>query len=135
VRVEYVGAAPLEGTDDRQLLATLRDGSPAPAPSSVMIASARPFIPHARVPIADVPVPAGRPYDLGEDDGAGNAATSGWNLRTSTTRQAPPSEVTARARTAPYAPAPVVARRRAPVTAASAIPSTGLSFSNGRGLY
>jgi rare lipoprotein A len=32
VRVEYVGRAPLEGTDDRMLMATLREGSPAPAP-------------------------------------------------------------------------------------------------------
>src|SRR6185295_4370761 len=35
VRVEYIGPAPLEGTDDRQLIATLRDGEPAPAPSGV----------------------------------------------------------------------------------------------------
>src|ERR1051326_8878613 len=33
VRVEYVGAAPREGSDDRILLATLREGAPAPAPS------------------------------------------------------------------------------------------------------
>src|SRR5216110_890052 len=45
VRVEYVGRAPLEGSDDRQLLATLRTGVPAPTPSSVRVASARPFIP------------------------------------------------------------------------------------------
>ena len=45
VRVEYVGRAPLEGTDDRQLEATLRQGQPAPAPSAVMVASAKPFIP------------------------------------------------------------------------------------------
>src|SRR6476646_5757559 len=45
VRVEYVGRAPLEGTDDRQLMATLRTGVPAPSPSAVRIASARPFIP------------------------------------------------------------------------------------------
>jgi rare lipoprotein A len=135
VRVEYVGSAPLEGTDDRQLMATLRDGSPAPAPSSVMVASARPFIPHTRVPIADVPVPASRPYDLGEDDGEGANASSSWSLRTGSTRQAAPSEVTARARAAPYAPTPAAARRPAPVTAASAVPSTGLGFSNGRGLY
>src|SRR2546425_5919594 len=44
VRVEYVGRAPLEGSDDHMLLATLRDSSPAPAPSKVMIASAKPFI-------------------------------------------------------------------------------------------
>ena len=44
VRVEYVGRAPLEGSDDTTLMATLRDGSPAPAPSKVMIAAAKPFI-------------------------------------------------------------------------------------------
>ncbi|MDP3546651.1 MAG: septal ring lytic transglycosylase RlpA family protein [Phreatobacter sp.] len=46
VRVEYIGRAPLEGSDDRQLLATLRtDGTPAPRPNQVtptMIASAAP---------------------------------------------------------------------------------------------
>jgi rare lipoprotein A len=47
VRVEYVGPAPLEGSDDKILLATLRDGSPAPAPSKVMLASAKPFLPAA----------------------------------------------------------------------------------------
>jgi rare lipoprotein A len=44
VRVEYVGPAPLEGSDDTMLIATLRDGSAAPAPSKVMIAAAKPFI-------------------------------------------------------------------------------------------
>ena len=42
VRVEYVGRAPLEGGNDRILLATLREGSPAPAPAQVMLASAKP---------------------------------------------------------------------------------------------
>src|SRR5476651_2168710 len=45
VRVEYVGRAPLEGSDDRQLIATLRTGMPAPSPSLVRVASARPFVP------------------------------------------------------------------------------------------
>src|SRR5262245_19722966 len=45
VRVEYVGRAPLEGSDDRQLMATLRTGIPAPSPSMVWVASARPFVP------------------------------------------------------------------------------------------
>jgi rare lipoprotein A len=47
VRVEYVGRAPIEGSDDEMLMATLREGSPAPAPSKVMIAAAKPFIPSA----------------------------------------------------------------------------------------
>ncbi|RIK97641.1 MAG: septal ring lytic transglycosylase RlpA family lipoprotein [Proteobacteria bacterium] len=47
VRVEYVGPAPLEGSDDRQLMATLRTGEPAPSPSAVRVAAARPFVPDA----------------------------------------------------------------------------------------
>jgi rare lipoprotein A len=69
VRVEYVGRAPLEGSDDRQLLATLRTGVPAPLPSMVRVASARPFVPeipsNARPIRGQVPVPDGRPYSLG----------------------------------------------------------------------
>src|SRR5215208_71812 len=69
VRVEYVGRAPLEGSDDSQLMATLRTGVPAPSPSLVRVASARPFVPdisaHARPIRGDVPMPEGRPYSLG----------------------------------------------------------------------
>jgi rare lipoprotein A len=69
VRVEYVGRAPLEGSDDVQLLATLRTGVPAPSPSLVRVASARPFVPeitsHAHPMRGDIPVPEGRPYSLG----------------------------------------------------------------------
>jgi rare lipoprotein A len=69
VRVEYVGRAPLEGSDDRLLVATLRTGVPAPAPSLVRVASARPFVPEmsgSRRPIrGEVPLPEGRPYNLG----------------------------------------------------------------------
>jgi rare lipoprotein A len=69
VRVEYVGRAPLEGSDDRQLMATLRTGVPAPAPSMVRVASARPFVPEmlssGRRIRGEVPVPEGRPYSLG----------------------------------------------------------------------
>src|SRR5213592_1851087 len=69
VRVEYVGRAPLEGSDDRQLMATLRTGVPAPSPSAVRIASARPFIPEISSSSGrirgEVPMPEGRPYSLG----------------------------------------------------------------------
>jgi rare lipoprotein A len=44
VRVDYVGRASLDGSDDRKLMATLRQGEPAPAPSAVRVASARPFV-------------------------------------------------------------------------------------------
>src|SRR5256885_1453071 len=63
VRVEYVGPAPLEGTDDRQLMATLRQGQPAPAP--VMVASNR-FLPNFARPVRGAPLPQERPFDLGE---------------------------------------------------------------------
>ena len=42
VRVEYVGKAKIEGSDDQQLAATLRDNGNAPAPSQVRIANAEP---------------------------------------------------------------------------------------------
>src|SRR5579864_3996107 len=68
VRVEYVGRAPLDGSDDRLLMATLRTGVPAPAPSLVRVASARPFVPEmssGRAIRGEVPTPEGRPYSLG----------------------------------------------------------------------
>jgi peptidoglycan lytic transglycosylase len=82
VRVEYVGRAPLEGSDDRQLMATLRTGIPAPAPSLVRVASARPFVSESVSsgrPIRDsVPMPEDRPYSLGNSsaDQASINATS-----------------------------------------------------------
>jgi rare lipoprotein A len=82
VRVEYVGRAPLEGSDDRQLVATLRTGEPAPSPSMVRVASARSFVPDmpttGRVVRGDVPMPEGRPYSLGHTpaDAASTNATS-----------------------------------------------------------
>jgi rare lipoprotein A len=69
VRVEYVGRAPLEGSDDRQLMATLRIGVPAPPPSLVRVASARPFVPegagYGRASRGEIPMPQERPYSLG----------------------------------------------------------------------
>jgi len=82
VRVEYVGRAPLEGTDDRQLMATLRTGVPAPAPSTVRVAAAHSFVPDlpssGRPIRGDVPMPQGRPYSLGNTsaDYASVGATS-----------------------------------------------------------
>src|ERR1700737_297365 len=69
VRVEYVARAPLEGSDDRQLIATLRTGVPAPSPSMVRVASARSFVPETpssgRPIRGEVPMPEERPYSLG----------------------------------------------------------------------
>ena len=41
VKVEYVGRAPLDGSDDRILAATLRQDEPAPAPGTVKLAATR----------------------------------------------------------------------------------------------
>jgi len=60
VRVEYVGRAPLEGSDDNMLIATLRNGEPAPALSLMRVASTRPFVPR------DIPLPQSRPFLLEE---------------------------------------------------------------------
>ena len=82
VRVEYVARAPLEGSDDRQLMATLRTGVPAPSPSLVRVASAHPFVPevasHGRPIRSEVPMPQDRPYSLGNTsaDMASITATS-----------------------------------------------------------
>ena len=68
VQVEYVGRAPLEGTDDALLIATLREGSPAPAPSTVRLASAKPLLPAgggAREIGGAPPLPPERPFSVG----------------------------------------------------------------------
>jgi rare lipoprotein A len=75
VRVEYVGTAPLEGSDDRMLIATLREGEPAPAPSLVRVAGAKPFMPR------NVPLPSVRPYSLGEGQAALSSQPESGTLR------------------------------------------------------
>jgi rare lipoprotein A len=69
VKVEYIGRAPLEGSDDRKLMATLREGSPADAP--VQVAASRPLAPiyasrRTNISIAGIPSPPDRPYRLGD---------------------------------------------------------------------
>ncbi len=69
VRVEYIGRAAIEGSDDRRLAATLRQGEPAPAPVVVASAGNAPIaLPEAPrgMAVSGVPIPAGRPYNLGE---------------------------------------------------------------------
>jgi len=72
VKVEYVGRAPLQGSDDRKLIATLREGSPAVAP--LQVASSKLFAPAyfesrrvANFSSNGIPSPPDRPYGLGED--------------------------------------------------------------------
>jgi rare lipoprotein A len=138
VRVEYIGPAPLEGSDDRRLMATLREGTPAPAPSLIRVASTRPFVPGADAP----PVPAERPFDLGQTPpGAARQASAprprlanesatprpgdGWLRR--------PDEIN------PLAEAPAPAPAAAPAAPVSAFAPTGYvgtqAVTSGRGLY
>lgn len=115
VRVEYVGRASLEGSDDRKLLATLRHGQPAPSP--VMLASARPNMAlsgSARTASGPVPVPAERPFSLGQSVPAMSSEM------TSRARGAVPADVDT--------PSPV-----STFAARSQIAPTG--FISGRGLY
>jgi len=120
VRVEYVGPASLDGSDDRQLVATLRQGQPAPAPSAVMLASAKPFVPELRQAAwqGSVPLPDGRPYSLGYGNGPAAPQESGPE-RTAAARMAPPQAALARA---------------TPVSAYAPVRYDG-GFVNGRGLY
>ena len=77
VRVEYVGRAPLEGSDDNMLLATLRQGQPAPVPSKVMLASAGPYVPGPDRGLGVPPLPTERPFALGSAPGPSAAQQAG----------------------------------------------------------
>ena len=71
-------------------MATLRTGEPAPAPSGVRVASARPFIPDSVSPrgtyAGDIPMPAERPYGLGNTPEDAAAAPSSEVSASRTTR-------------------------------------------------
>ena len=133
VRVEYLGRAPLEGSDDRMLMATLREGVPAPAPSRVMVASAKPFVPNFGEGSRDsaAPVPAERP------SGPGAGATRASQSGEITSSNKPP------ARSVVRMPAAVAAAPAASPPAASGL-ATGFAparndgavgLMSGRGLY
>jgi rare lipoprotein A len=142
VRVEYVGAASLAGSDDRKLEATLRRHGPAPAPS-IMLASAT--APAARRPSGSTPVPQSRPFARGDDDGEPVV-----QRRREQPAPSRPSELTASARIErTLGPAPAMAwvtgpsgtpsagaRAPEPVSAyASRNGAAGPAFMSGRGLY
>jgi rare lipoprotein A len=115
VRVEYVGRAPLEGSDDQMLLATLRHGVPAPAPSVVRIASAKPI-----------------PLQLQEGGRAAArtiAAARPLSLSAEPTRLSGSDGASADRRTRSAARLPVAA------PTAGAAPGTALGLVNGHGLY
>src|SRR5690606_901066 len=129
VRVEYVGRASLDGSDDRRLMATLRhDGQPAPAPSAVMVASTGgPFVPAAARPIPDgriaqIPSPPNRPFEVASFPAAQNPSALGANP----TRQS--------AATSPFEPRSTYAERPADMRVVP-VSSLGPAVVSGRGLY
>jgi rare lipoprotein A len=133
VRVDYVGMAPLAGSDDRKLMATLRDGAPAEAP--VQVASAKPFAPayfDSRPMTKVAPMPPDRPYGLGEADIAADEAPA---VRTTAVADAAPTVELAAAR-APVA-APAEMPHTSPVSAYAPVryDGGGAGFMSGRGLY
>jgi rare lipoprotein A len=134
VKVEYVGRAPLQGSDDRKLIATLREGSPAR--SAVQVATSKLFAPAyfdgrpmARFPATGIPSPPDRPYRLGED------------ARDPSVVEAPTTELAAAAR--PRAAGATVRERSAnpqfnASTVSAYVPTRydgGTGFMSGRGLY
>jgi rare lipoprotein A len=140
VKVDYVGRAPLAGSDDLKLAGTLREG--VPAASSAIVAANKPFAPaffDAR-PMTQVagkaPTPPDRPYRLGEGarevPGEIQVQTPSYGSTTGLAAAARPHPVESVARK-PLEPAePAVS----PVSAyAPARYDAPAGFMSGRGLY
>jgi rare lipoprotein A len=147
-RVEYIGPAPLQGSDDRMLMATLREHGPAPA--RVMLASTASYGSGDDTPVRRsraLPVPQARPYALGEEDESRPAP-----VRRAAVARSQPREVTAEARvertmgrqapamawvTGPSGvPSSGVLRSSEPISAyAPRNHGTGSAFMSGQGLY
>ena len=139
VRVEYVGRAPLEGSDDRQLVATLRTGVPAPSPSMVRVASARPFVPEiassSRPIRGEVPMPEGRPYSLGNTQ-ADMASLNSTSEMSASARMRSGGRVVENPRAVSYENDARYAPSDSPVSAYAPIDPRGPSeLLSGRGLY
>jgi len=134
VKVEYVGRAPLAGSDDRMLLATLRENGPALA-QPVLVAANKADAPtyfDAR-PLRDIRVPPDRPYRLGEEDARDMQAAPTTELAAA----ARPHAVYRDSRVEPVEPIESV---EVAAPAVSAYARTGYDrpaagFINGRGLY
>lgn len=138
VKVDYVGRAPLAGSDDRKLMATLREGSPAEAP--VQVASNKPFAPayFDTRPMTEVAakVPPERPYRLGE-----GARELPAEFEAKTASRAPTTELAAATRPQP---ARAVASSELPAAEPEVSPVSAYAptrydqpagFMTGRGLY
>ena len=124
VKVEYVGRAPLAGSDDRKLAATLRDRDTVSV-SQVKVASADADTPtycdpRPMAPVRKPPTPPERPYALGEGEPA-------LQPQPRVTPAAPTVELAAATR-------PTVAP--SPVSAYAPVRYDGpAGFMSGRGLY
>jgi peptidoglycan lytic transglycosylase len=139
VRVEYVARAPLEGSDDRQLVATLRTGVPAPSPSLVRVASARSFVPEisssARPIRGEIPMPEGRPYSLGNTS-ADMASISATSEMSASSRARSGGRVLENRRAVSYENDAAYAADPGPVSAYAPVDPRGPSeLLTGRGLY
>jgi rare lipoprotein A len=139
VRVEYVGRAPLEGSDDRQLIATLRTGAPAPSPSLVRVAAAHSFVPEmpssGRAIRGEVPMPEGRPYSLGNTS-ADQASINATSEMSASARKRSGGHVIENPRAVSYETDDRYAPELRPVAAYAPIDPRGPSeLLAGRGLY
>lgn len=137
VRVEYVGRAPIEGSDDTMLIATLREGSPAPAPSKVMVAAAKPFIPKPDDE-AKAPLPSERSYALASASSRPAKPVSLSEIASADRAKTKPAPRPAYASAVPPEP-PSPPAASAPASLFGFAPTrpegNGLGLMSGRGLY
>lgn len=128
VKVEYVGRAPLKGSDDRKLAETLRDNTPI---AGMKVASAEPFAgtffdphPMTRLPAHRAPTPPERPYAATAE---GPAPQTYKHVAQAAPHHRPTVELAAATRPEPPA---------SPVSAYAPVRYDGhAGFMSGRGLY
>jgi rare lipoprotein A len=127
VKVEYVGRAPLAGSSDRTLMATLREGQPATA-RPVRVAANQNYERTYFDPryMTDIPSPPDRPFALGE---TANSAAPGPAAVAAT--RTPTTELAAVSRSQPAQISTSSVSAYAPVSYDA--PASG--FMSGRGLY
>jgi rare lipoprotein A len=121
VRVEYVGRAGLAGSDDNALLATLRQGAPAPSPGSIRLAAAQASVLSNGEPNV-TPLPPERPFFLGD---------ASYRPARTAAPSAPPPAQPKRARS----PVSVTPEYAAPEPSAAPERAPALGLMSGRGLY
>lgn len=131
VKVEYVGRAPLQGSDDRKLIATLREGGSS---ASMQVVSNKLFAPvnfndrpMTKFSSTGIPTPPDRPYRLGEGTREVPVEAPTTELAAASCPRATGAgtyEVTAEA-----------ARGASPVSAYAPTRYDGRTFMSGRGLY